>query len=161
MCEIEDRVLEPDEIGRADEESKDQLVPIMDEELDDLPLPTARAIAVQAFVPAELLDPIRFGRPYYLQGDGAVAAKPYTPLREALQRSDKVAVAKFSWHRRRQCPPPHYAPSPQRQSMGPPRSPKPGQSRGVFVSFKIVGSAHADPIRWPTPGPDGPVVCRA
>ncbi|QLH19388.1 Ku protein [Streptomyces sp. Rer75] len=100
VCEIEDRVLDQDEIGRAYEESKDQLVPITDEELDDLPLPTAKAIDVQAFVPAELLDPIRFGRPYYLQGDGAVAAKPYTLLREALQRNDKVAVAKFSWHNR-------------------------------------------------------------
>ena len=100
VCEIDGQVLEQDEIGRAYEESKDQLVPISDQELDDLPLPTAKAIDVQAFVPAELLDPIRFGRPYYLQGDGAVAAKPYTLLREALQRSDKVAIAKFAWHNR-------------------------------------------------------------
>jgi len=100
VCEIEDRVLDQDEIGRAYEESRDQLVPITDEELDDLPLPTAKAIDVQAFVDAERLDPIRFGRPYYLQGDGAVAAKPYTLLRQALQRSDKVAIAKFAWHNR-------------------------------------------------------------
>lgn len=100
MCEVDGQVLEQDEIGRAYEESRDQLVPISDQELDDLPLPTAKAIDVQAFVPAELLDPIRFGRPYYLQGDGAVAAKPYVLLREALQRSDKIAIAKFAWHNR-------------------------------------------------------------
>jgi DNA end-binding protein Ku len=100
VCEIDGQVLEQDEIGRAYEESRDQLVPVTDEELDDLPLPTAKAIDVQAFVPAEALDPIRFGKPYYLQGDGAVAAKPYTLLREALQRSDKVAIAKFAWHNR-------------------------------------------------------------
>ncbi|MFD5384217.1 Ku protein [Streptomyces sp. NPDC127074] len=100
VCEIEDRVLDPDEIGRAYEASKDQLVPIADQELDDLPLPTAKAIDVEAFVEAERLDPIRFGKPYFLQADGAVAAKPYVLLREALQRSDKVAVAKFAWHNR-------------------------------------------------------------
>ncbi|GAA0896731.1 hypothetical protein GCM10009574_074520 [Streptomyces asiaticus] len=100
ICETEDRVLDPAEIGRAYEASKDQLVPISDQELDDLPLPTAKAIDVEAFVEAERLDPIRFGKPYFLQADGAVAAKPYVLLREALQRSDKVAVAKFAWHNR-------------------------------------------------------------
>ncbi|MFG2586553.1 non-homologous end joining protein Ku [Streptomyces malaysiensis] len=90
----------PDEIGRAYEASKDQLVPISDQELDDLPLPTAKAIDVEAFVEAERLDPIRFGKPYFLQADGAVAAKPYVLLREALQRSSKVAVVKFAWHNR-------------------------------------------------------------
>ncbi|RSS46290.1 Ku protein [Streptomyces sp. WAC05858] len=100
VCEIEDRVLDPDEIGRAYEASKDHLVPISDQELDDLPLPTAKAIDVEAFVEAERLDPIRFGKPYFLQADGAVAAKPYVLLREALQRSDKVAIAKFAWHNR-------------------------------------------------------------
>ncbi|MEU4892522.1 Ku protein [Streptomyces sp. NPDC044780] len=100
VCELEDRELAPEEIGRAYEASKDQLVPIADQELDDLPVPTAKAIDVEAFVEAERLDPIRFGKPYYLQADGAVAAKPYVLLREALQRSDKVAVAKFAWHNR-------------------------------------------------------------
>lgn len=100
ICEIEDRELGTEEIGRAYEVSKDQFVAITDEDLDNLPLPTAKAIDVQAFVPAEHIDPIRYGRPYFLQSDGAVAAKPYTLLREALQRSAKVAVAKFSWHNR-------------------------------------------------------------
>jgi DNA end-binding protein Ku len=100
VCELDGQELDQDEIGRAFEESKDTLIPITDEELDQLPLPTAKAIDVRAFVESERLDPIRFGRPYYLQPDGAVAAKPYTLLREALQRSDKVAVVKFAWHNR-------------------------------------------------------------
>ncbi|GAA2359413.1 Ku protein [Streptomyces cuspidosporus] len=99
-CEIEDEALTNEEIGRAYEAAPDQLVPVTDQDLEQLPLPTAKAINVEAFVPAERLDPIRFGRPYFLQGDGPVAAKPYTLLREALQRNDKVAVAKFAWHGR-------------------------------------------------------------
>ncbi|GAA1728816.1 Ku protein [Streptomyces yatensis] len=100
VCEIEDRELAPDEIGRAYEVSRDQLVPISDEDLDQLPLPTAKAIDVQAFVPEERLDAIRYGKPYYLERDGVVATKPYVLLREALKRSDKVAVAKFAFHGR-------------------------------------------------------------
>ncbi|MET8183590.1 Ku protein [Streptomyces sp. NPDC005336] len=100
ICEIEDRELSPEEIGRAYEAGPGQLVPITDHDLEQLPLPTAKAIAVEAFVEAERLDPVRFGAPYYLQADGAVASKPYVLLREALKRSDKVAIAKFAWHGR-------------------------------------------------------------
>ncbi|TVL89718.1 Ku protein [Streptomyces sp. SAJ15] len=100
VCEVEDKELDAEEIGRAYEVSKDQLVQVTDADLDELPLPTAKAIEVDAFVAAERLDPIRFGRPYYLQADGAVAAKPYVLLREALKRTDKLAVAKFAWHNR-------------------------------------------------------------
>ncbi|MFT9473491.1 Ku protein [Streptomyces sp. 11-1-2] len=72
----------------------------MNQELDDLPLPTAKAIDVQAFVPEDRLDATRYGKPYCLQGDGAVATKLYVLLREALKRSDKIAIAKFAWHNR-------------------------------------------------------------
>ena len=61
-----------------------------------MPLPTAKAIEIVAFVPAESIDPVRIGASYYLAADGAVAAKPYTLLRRALERSSKVAVAKFA-----------------------------------------------------------------
>lgn len=61
-----------------------------------MPLPTARAIDIVAFVPAELIDPVRIGASYYLEADGQVSAKPYKLLRQALERSSKVAVAKFA-----------------------------------------------------------------
>ncbi|MGW7620750.1 non-homologous end joining protein Ku [Streptomyces antimycoticus] len=100
VCELDGQVLEQHEIGRAYEAAKDLLVPIADEDLDNLPLPTARAIDVQAFVLEERLDAIRYGKAYYLEGDGAVAAKPYTLLREALKRSDKIAITKLAFHGR-------------------------------------------------------------
>ncbi|MGI5484868.1 Ku protein [Streptomyces lavendofoliae] len=53
-----------------------------------------------AFVPASSIDPIRIGDSYYLAADGQVAAKPYKLLREALNRSERVAIAKFAWHNR-------------------------------------------------------------
>ncbi|KOU46929.1 DNA repair protein, partial [Streptomyces sp. MMG1522] len=75
-------------------------VPVTDEELRQMPLPTAKAIEIAAFVDAGTVDPVRISDSYYLAADGQVAAKPYTLLRKALERSSKVAVAKFAWHGR-------------------------------------------------------------
>ncbi|MFJ7902988.1 Ku protein [Streptomyces sp. NPDC096198] len=99
-CEIEDREVPQDEIGKGYEVSRDQVVAVLDEELRDLPLPTARAIEIVAFVPARSIDPLRIGEGYYLQASGKVSAKPYALLRKALERTSKVAVAKFAWHGR-------------------------------------------------------------
>ncbi|WPO70179.1 Ku protein [Streptomyces sp. KN37] len=100
ICELEDREVPTAEIGKGYEVNKDTIVAIADEELDDMPLPTAKAIEIAAFVPYESIDPVRIGEGYYLQGDGQVAAKPYVLLRKALERSSKAAIAKFAWHGR-------------------------------------------------------------
>ncbi|MCQ9178363.1 Ku protein [Streptomyces sp. IBSBF 2953] len=97
VCEIEGREVSNAEIGKGYEYARDQVVAITDEELRDLPLPTAKAIEIDAFVAADDIDPIRIGEGYYLAPDGQVAAKPYKLLRQALQRSSKVAVAKYAW----------------------------------------------------------------
>jgi DNA end-binding protein Ku len=97
VCEIEDREIAQSEIGKGYEYAKDKVVPISDEELRDLPLPTAKAIEIEAFVPLDSIDPIQIGDGYYLTPDGQVAAKPYKLLVQALGRSSKVAVAKYAW----------------------------------------------------------------
>ncbi|MEU5715613.1 Ku protein [Streptomyces sp. NPDC020403] len=100
VCELDGEVLSQDEIGKGYEVARDRTVPVTDEELDRMPLPTAKAIEIVAFVDADTVDPVRISDSYYLAVDGQVAAKPYTLLRRALERSDKVAVAKFAWHNR-------------------------------------------------------------
>ncbi|MER7660180.1 Ku protein [Streptomyces sp. NPDC096193] len=100
ICELDGKQLRDDEIGKAFEVSKDTLIEITDEDLANMPLPTAKAIEIVAFVPADSIDPIRISNGYYLAASGAVSAKPYTLLRKALERSSKVAVAKFAWHGR-------------------------------------------------------------
>ncbi|WP_331740407.1 Ku protein (plasmid) [Streptomyces cyaneofuscatus] len=100
VCEIGDQVVSQDEIGKGYEVSKDETVAVTDEELEQMPLPTAKAIEIVAFVDADTIDPVRISDSYYLAVDGQVAAKPYTLLRKALERSSKVAVAKFAWHGR-------------------------------------------------------------
>ncbi|MFH8698097.1 non-homologous end joining protein Ku [Streptomyces chartreusis] len=96
-CEVEDREVTNAEIGKGYQLTKEQVIPISDEELREIPLPTAKAIEIEAFVPLESIDPIRIGEGYYLQPSGQVAAKPYRLLVQALGRSSKVAITKYAW----------------------------------------------------------------
>ncbi|WP_406410265.1 Ku protein [Streptomyces sp. NBC_01614] len=100
ICEIEDRQVDESEISKGYELAKDLIIPISDADLENLPLPTAKAVEIEAFVPLESIDPIRIGAGYYLTPNGQVAAKPYKLLREALGRSSRVAIAKWAWHGR-------------------------------------------------------------
>ncbi|MFI5987721.1 Ku protein [Streptomyces sp. NPDC051555] len=96
VCEIDGQELRQDEIVRGYETATGTLIPVTDEDLDGLPLPTAKAIEIVGFVPAASIDPIQIGASYYLAATETVAAKPYELLRQALERSSKVAVAKFA-----------------------------------------------------------------
>ncbi|MEU7382434.1 MULTISPECIES: Ku protein [unclassified Streptomyces] len=96
VCELEEREVTQAEIGKAYEDADGSIVPITDEDLAHLPLPTAKTIDIVAFVPADRIDPLQMEHAYYLAASGAPAAKPYTLLREALKRSRKVAIAKFA-----------------------------------------------------------------
>ncbi|MFD9489753.1 Ku protein [Streptomyces sp. NPDC059991] len=96
VCELDGEELEASEIGKAYEDADGSLVPITDDDLAALPLPTAKTIEIVAFVAADSIDPLQIDTAYYLSASGVPAAKPYTLLREALKRSRKVAVAKFA-----------------------------------------------------------------
>ncbi|MGQ4401196.1 Ku protein [Streptomyces hayashii] len=96
VCELEEREVSSAEIGKGYEDADGTIIPITDEDLSHLPLPTAKTIEIVAFVPADRIDPLQMDAAYYLQAGGAPAAKPYTLLREALKRSHKVAIAKYA-----------------------------------------------------------------
>ncbi|WP_097993465.1 non-homologous end joining protein Ku [Streptomyces sp. f51] len=96
VCELDEEEVQGDEIGKAYEDADGTMIPITDEDLAQLPLPTAKTIEIVAFVPADQIDPLQMDAAYYLSANGVPAAKPYTLLREALKRSNKVAVAKYA-----------------------------------------------------------------
>ncbi|MEU2069771.1 Ku protein [Streptomyces anulatus] len=96
VCELDEEEVSSGEIGKAYEDADGTMIPITDEDLAQLPLPTAKTIEIVAFVPADQIDPLQMDAAYYLSANGVPAAKPYTLLREALERSDRVAVAKYA-----------------------------------------------------------------
>lgn len=96
VCELEDHEVPTGEVGKGYEDADGSIIPITDDDLASLPIPTAKTIEIVAFVPADTIDPLQMDTAYYLTANGVPAAKPYTLLREALKRSQKVAVAKFA-----------------------------------------------------------------
>ncbi|WNO72317.1 Ku protein [Streptomyces sp. AM8-1-1] len=96
VCELEEKEVPNDEIGKGYETEEGSVIPIADEDLAKLPLPTAKTIEIVAFVPGAAVDPLQIDAAYYLSANGGPAVKPYTVLREALKRSQKVALAKFA-----------------------------------------------------------------
>lgn len=96
VCEVDEEEVTSAETGKAYEDADGTLVPITDEDLASLPLPTNKTIEILGFVPGSRIDPLQMETAYYLSANGGPAAKPYTLLREALKRSEKVAVAKFA-----------------------------------------------------------------
>ncbi|MCX5399738.1 Ku protein [Streptomyces sp. NBC_00102] len=96
VCEVDEEEVTSAETGKAYEDADGTLIPITDEDLAQLPLPTNKTIEILGFVPSSRIDPLQMETAYYLSANGGPAAKPYTLLREALKRSEKVAVAKFA-----------------------------------------------------------------
>lgn len=96
VCELEEREVTSAEIGKGYEDADGSIIPITDEDLAALPIPTAKTIEIVAFVPEDRIDPLQIDAAYYLSANGVPAAKPYTLLREALKRSQKVAIAKYA-----------------------------------------------------------------
>ena len=96
VCELDEHVLAQDDIGRAWEAPDGRLVPVTDDELDRMPLPTAKTIEISGFVDLGDVPGEQFGQPYFLSPSSDGARKPYVLMREALTRSGKAAVGKYA-----------------------------------------------------------------
>jgi DNA end-binding protein Ku len=99
ICSIDGEEVSYDQIAKGYESEDGRQVVLTDEDFESLPLATGHEIDVVEFVPAEQVDPILYGRAYYLEPD-ARAAKPYALLREALETTERVAVVKVALRQR-------------------------------------------------------------
>jgi DNA end-binding protein Ku len=90
-----------DDIAKGYDLGGGDIVVLTDGDFAGLPLPSTRAIDVLEFVPAEQIDPILYANAYYAEPDGA-AVKPYVLLREALTRTNQIAIVKVALRQREQ-----------------------------------------------------------
>ena len=93
-CPVCDRVVERNEIVRGYEHAKGQYVRFSQVELDALEGKASRQIDIAEFVPAESVDPVYLDKTYYLGPDKG-GAKPYQLLVHALQKAERVAIARY------------------------------------------------------------------
>ncbi len=75
-------------------EHGDELVILSEDELSSISEDRNRVIDVLEFVPAEDLDPLMFGKPYYVTPNKS--EKSYKLLTTALAGTERVAIVKFA-----------------------------------------------------------------
>ncbi|GLY13809.1 Ku protein [Kineosporia rhizophila] len=99
VCSVCGEEVAWDQLAKGYEAEDGRLVVMTDEDFEALPLSTNREIDVIEFVPTGQVDPVLFGKSYYLEPDSR-AAKPYALLREALEATDRMAVVKVALRQR-------------------------------------------------------------
>ncbi|AZS75609.1 Ku protein [Streptomyces lydicus] len=97
ICELDGEEVPNEEVGKGYQApGDDAIVPITDEDLSRLPMPTAKTLSILSFVDPDAIDPLQMDKAYYLGPNGAAATKPYALLRDALEDHRKVALGKVA-----------------------------------------------------------------
>lgn len=96
VAEGSDEEVDYGDIVKGYEYDKDRYVVVTPQELEAVEPGRSRTIDIEDFVDLAEVDPIHFEKTYYLgPADSGGSAKPYELLRAALERSNKVAIARF------------------------------------------------------------------
>ncbi|MGA5266494.1 Ku protein [Streptomyces lydicamycinicus] len=97
ICELDGEEVPNEEVGKGYQApGDDTVVPITDDDLSRLPMPTAKTLSILSFADPDEIDPLQMDKAYYLGPNGAAATKPYALLREALEDHRKVAIGKVA-----------------------------------------------------------------
>ena len=94
VCKLEDKEVPWEEIVKGYEVSKGKYVIFDDKDFEKVDLARTKSIEIQAFVNESDIDSAYFMKPYFLEPEKN-GSKAYALLREALQKSKKVGLAKF------------------------------------------------------------------
>jgi DNA end-binding protein Ku len=99
-CDAGDHEVPFSEIKKGYEVSADNYVVIDDADLEKLPLPTTRTIAISEFVPLDqIAGGLYFKTAYYVEPE-ELGRKPYHLLQQVLDETAVVAVAKVAFRDR-------------------------------------------------------------
>jgi DNA end-binding protein Ku len=93
-CKKCGQVVTNDEITKGFQYEPDRYALVEPEEIAKVKIKTTKAVDIMGFVDAAEIPPTFFDSPYYLGPDGAVAEKPFALLRQVLQDTGKIGLAK-------------------------------------------------------------------
>src|ERR1700751_5885479 len=99
VCSLDGKEVQYADVAKGYELATGDVVVLTDDDLQELPLATAKRIDVLHFSPAGQLDPILANKAYYLEPEPA-GVRAYVLFRDALERSGRVAVAKVAIRQR-------------------------------------------------------------
>jgi DNA end-binding protein Ku len=94
VSEKNGREIDYSDIEKGFETARGKYVMLTQEELESVEPGRSRTIDIEDFVQLAEIDPIYFDKSYYVAPQKG-AEKPYALLREAMARSERVAIARF------------------------------------------------------------------
>ncbi|MGH8940581.1 MAG: Ku protein [Actinomycetes bacterium] len=99
VCSVDGEEVPYGDIAKGYELPDGEMVVLDDEDFANLPISSSRSVEVLSFVPAEQIDAVQMGKPYYCDPTGG-DVKPYLLLRDSLEKADRVAVVKVALRQR-------------------------------------------------------------
>jgi DNA end-binding protein Ku len=93
-CKKCGQVVTNDEITKGFQYEPDRYALVEPEEIAKVKIKTTKAVDIMGFVEASEIPSTFFDSPYYLGPDGPVAEKPFALLRQVLQDTGKIGLAK-------------------------------------------------------------------
>src|SRR6266536_3145829 len=99
VCSIDGTEVPYEDVAKGFELPTGEMVVLTEDDMADLPLPTTRSIEVLHFAAEDQIDPILFSRSYFVEPEKA-GMRAYVLLRDALERSGKVAVVQVALRQR-------------------------------------------------------------
>jgi DNA end-binding protein Ku len=99
VCSLDGAEVPYEDVAKGFELPGGEMVVLTDEDMADLPLASNKSIEVMHFAPADQLDPILFNRSYYVEPEAA-GVRAYALLRDALERSGRIAIAQVALRQR-------------------------------------------------------------
>jgi DNA end-binding protein Ku len=99
VCSLDGAEVPYEDVAKGYELPGGEMIVLTDDDLAELPLASSKAIEVMHFTPADQLDPILFNRSYYVEPEAA-GVRAYALLRDALERSGRVAIAQVALRQR-------------------------------------------------------------
>ena len=99
VCSVDGEEVPYSDIAKGYELPDGEMVVLDDEDFANLPISSSRSVEVLSFVPAEQIDAVQMGKPYFCEPTGG-DVKPYVLLRDSLEKADRVAVVKVALRQR-------------------------------------------------------------
>jgi DNA end-binding protein Ku len=92
--------IERSELVKGYQVEKDRYIILSDEEIKSVRLESTKSINIERFVDADEIDRLYWNDPYYLVPNGDLGAEAFAVIREAMRKSNKIALGRVVMHTR-------------------------------------------------------------
>jgi DNA end-binding protein Ku len=98
--EVTGEPVEAEDRAKGYEVGKNDYLIMDDDELESVQIESSHTIDIQQFVPQGSIDELYLDEGYYIAPDDRVAVEPFSVIREAMEATGTVGIARVAMHRR-------------------------------------------------------------